>query len=80
MDAEKVKAALQKATEDKSNLANDDGTSTAGHKKRVYNSMQHSNHSEQVSVEDMEAYRMLKVQKEDPMAGLLNSEELLEYK
>ena len=79
MDAEKVKAALQKATEDKSSLTNEDGTSS-GHKKRGYNSMQHSNHSEQVSVEDMEAYRMLKVQKEDPMAGLLNSEELLEYK
>lgn len=45
-------------------------------KKRTYNSMQ----SIDVSVEDMEAYRILKVQREDPMAALLNSEELLEYK
>jgi len=45
-------------------------------KKRGYNSMQ----SAEVSVEDMEAYRINKIQREDPMAALLNSDELLEYK
>jgi len=44
--------------------------------KRGYNSMQ----SVDVTLEDMEAYRRKKVKTEDPMANLLDSDELLEYK
>ena len=47
-----------------------------GDRKRTFNSMQ----SIDVSIEDMEAYRILKVQREDPMAALRGSEDLLEYK
>jgi hypothetical protein len=32
-----------------------------------------------MSVEDMEAYRMKKVKRDDPMAALLNADTLLEY-
>ena len=33
-----------------------------------------------VTAEDMEVYRMKKVKADDPMAALLDSEEILEYK
>jgi hypothetical protein len=43
-------------------------------KKRGYNSMT----TAEVTREEMEAYRRIKVQREDPMAKYLSSEELLE--
>lgn len=44
-------------------------------KKRSYNSMENVN----VTVEDMEAYRLTKISRDDPMANFLQSDELMEY-
>ena len=44
-------------------------------KKRSYNSMENIN----VTVEDMEAYRLTKISRDDPMANFLQSDELMEY-
>ena len=46
-----------------------------GEKKRGYNSMDKID----VTVEDMEAYRITKISREDPMANILQSDELLLY-
>ena len=48
----------------------------ADDRKRGYNSMQ----AVDVTLEDMEAYRLKKTKREDPMAHLLSSDEVLEYK
>jgi len=67
LDHAKVQAALKKVEDAK--------CAGAAGKKRGYNSMD----SIDVSVEDMEAYRMTKITRDDPMAAMLNSEELLEH-
>lgn len=72
LDDDKIKLALKRAEEQKvaaMNLAEQE------ERKRSYNSMQ----SVDVTPEDMEAYRLTKVKRDDPMAALLDSEELLEY-
>ena len=68
LDPVQVQAALERAK--KANAKSD----VLG-KKRDYSSMEPID----VSVEDMEAYRLTKVSREDPMAHILDSEELLEY-
>lgn len=68
-----MQAAINRA---KSKREADTDDIDVGDRKRTFNSMQ----SIDVSIEDMEAYRMLKVQRDDPMANLLGSDELLEYK
>lgn len=45
-------------------------------RKRSYNSMK----SVEMTVEDMEAYRLRKIKREDPMASLLSSDKVLDYK
>ena len=47
-----------------------------GDRKRSYNSMK----SVEMTVEEMEAYRLRKVKRDDPMAAFMNSETLLDYK
>jgi pre-mRNA-processing factor SLU7 len=69
----KVQEALQRM--DSSGLNGASGNAT-DNKKRSYNSMQ----SIDVTPEDMEAYRLRKAKFEDPMAKLLSSDEILEYK
>jgi len=73
LDDDKVKLALQKAGEQKAADAN---LAELEERKRSYNSMQ----SVDVTPEDMEAYRLTKVKRDDPMAAFLDSEDLLEYK
>ena len=67
IDKEKLKEALKKEEENEK----DDG------KKRKYNSMNATN---DVTEEEMEAYRLKKDRGDDPMAKLASSGELLEYK
>lgn len=52
------------------------GEEEVSERKRGFNSMK----STEVTEEDMEIYRMKRVKEDDPMAKLLDSEELLEYK
>ena len=82
LDAEKLKKAHMKAESLDAAARNSNGNNTGSsvgdgdERKRGYNSMQ----SVDVTAEDMEVYRMKKVKADDPMAALLDSEEILEYK
>jgi pre-mRNA-processing factor SLU7 len=69
LDPKKLEAARLKAVENESTVGKGDD------RKRGYNSMQ----SVEVTVEDMEVYRMKKAKGEDPMEALMESGELLEY-
>lgn len=72
LDAKKVDQAIKKYDEwEKNGQASDD---KASDRKRGYNSMS----AVDVTAEDMEAYRLKKSKREDPMA-LVSSEELLPY-
>ena len=64
LDKSKVDAAMKRAKQDEDDAG-----------KRKYNSLAEVD----VTEEDMEAYRLRKVQKSDPMAKI-GSDELLEYK
>lgn len=65
LDPQKVKDALSKSSTS--------GAVSLDDRKRTYNSMQ----AVDVTLEDMEAYRLKRGKEEDPMAALLDSEELL---
>lgn len=69
LDREKLQAALQK--EEELNK-----THTADERKRSYNSLKSSN---DVTEEEMEAYRLKKSRTDDPMMQLADSGKLLEY-
>lgn len=71
LDDQKVLDAVRREEE----WAKKDHTADADDRKRGYNSMQ----SIDVTLEDMEAYRLKRMKKEDPMAAFNDSEELLEY-
>ena len=68
-DKDKLQAALEKVDKSRAEATDD--------RKRKYNSV-----SAEVDVteEEMEAYRLRKDRGSDPMAKLVDSEELLEYK
>jgi pre-mRNA-processing factor SLU7 len=68
LDQGKLKEAIKKAEQTKQDAGDD--------RKRKYHSM---NAEVKITEEDMEAYRLQKEQKSDPMANL-GSEELLDYK
>ncbi|KAI9919911.1 hypothetical protein PsorP6_015684 [Peronosclerospora sorghi] len=67
LDAKKLEKALTKAAKEKKQPTNDD-------RKRKYNSMANSD----VNAEEMEAYKLLKSRKEDPMRNVLGNDVLLE--
>jgi pre-mRNA-processing factor SLU7 len=69
IDQEKVKEALMKQKEDNQEVGDD--------KKRKYNSMNATN---DITEEEMEAYRLKKDRGDDPMTKLASSGELLQYK
>jgi len=71
LDEDKVKKALQQV-QDRGERESQDAKDE---RKRGYNSME----AVDVCPEDMEAYRLTKQKREDPMAALLHSEELLPY-
>lgn len=73
LDEKKVQDAMKKLSK-QSKEDNSEVQGGNGGKKRVYNSMTTAD----VTLEEMEAYRRIKVQREDPMAKFLNSDELLE--
>jgi pre-mRNA-processing factor SLU7 len=75
LDDSKVKLAMKKQLEIEKNNAQSNQTEP-NEKKRAYNSMQ----AVDVSLEDMEAYRMRKVKRDDPMAQFLHSDKVLDYK
>ena len=75
LDEGKVEAALERAKKSSEGTSLDVGGDGSGGKKRGYNS---SHQSVDMTVEDMEAYRIQKMRREDPMAALLGSEDLLE--
>ena len=68
LDASKVNAALKRANEQEDTIVDD--------RKRKYHSMEAE---VEISEEDMEAYRLRKEHRSDPMANL-GSDELLDYK
>lgn len=70
LDEKKVQDAMKKLSKQKK----EENSEESGNKKRGYNSMTTAD----VTPEEMEAYRRIKVQREDPMAKYLNSDELLE--
>eukprot|EP01038_Epipyxis_sp_PR26KG_P006676 gene6676-9159_t len=70
LDEEKLAIARKKAEEN-----NNDDSDIVDDRKRQYNSIK----SLDVTVEDMEVYRLKKTKTEDPMAALLDSDVLLEY-
>lgn len=77
LDEKKVQEAIKKLTSRTAEQGEEQTSShSQGKKKRAYNSMSTAD----VTPEEMEAYRRIKVQREDPMAKFLsnNSEELLE--
>jgi hypothetical protein len=78
LDEKKVQEAIKKLTNQTAEKEEEPSSSShsQGKKKRAYNSMSTAD----VTPEEMEAYRRIKVQREDPMAKFLsnNSEELLE--
>lgn len=81
LDADKLARAMRRAEEQEAGASSSTantaaGTVTGEERKRGYNSMQ----TVDVSVEDMEVYRMKRVKGDDPMAALLDSDTLLEYK
>lgn len=81
IDTEKLKAAYEKADREKRENEADEAKKNIlngikGGKKREYNSMKNV----EVTVEDMEVYRLKRQKEEDPMAKFMDSEELLEYK
>jgi pre-mRNA-processing factor SLU7 len=77
LDAEKLAQAKRRAEEANAIQSSSSGNHASGEeRKRGYNSMQPVD----VTLEDMEVYRMKKVKADDPMAALLESDTLLEYK
>lgn len=74
LDADKLAKAQRKAEEQEALARQNAGA--GDERKRGYNSMQ----SVDVTTEDMEVYRMKKVKGDDPMAALLDSDVVLEYK
>jgi len=66
LDPQRLRDALSKS-------AASSGAAMADDRKRTYNSMQ----AVDVTLEDMEAYRLKRGKEEDPMSALLDSEELL---
>lgn len=74
LDETKVKFAVQKHAELEDARGN--SNQSVDDRKRGYNSMQ----SVDVTPEDMEAYRLKKLKRDDPMADLLLSDHILEYK
>eukprot|EP01032_Pedospumella_encystans_P012337 gene12337-14280_t len=75
IDATKLEKARRRA-EEESNGGSASTAASGEERKRGYNSMQNV----EVSVEDMEVYRMKRTKADDPMSALMDSEELLEYK
>lgn len=75
LDADKLARAQRKADEQEEH-ARQSAAATGDERKRGYNSMQ----SVDVTAEDMEVYRMKRVKQDDPMAALLDSDTVLEYK
>jgi pre-mRNA-processing factor SLU7 len=71
LDDEKVLNAVQRQDE----WAKQDHSQEADDRKRGYNSMS----TIDVTPEDMEAYRLKRLKREDPMAAFADTEELLEY-
>jgi hypothetical protein len=74
LDEKKVQEALKKLTKQTADKEDPSSSSSSSQKKRGYNSMSTAD----VTPEEMEAYRRIKVQREDPMAKFLDSDELLE--
>jgi pre-mRNA-processing factor SLU7 len=72
LDDAKVKDAMKRYDEWEKSTKEED---TADDRKRGYASM----HNVSTTAEDMEAYRLKKLKREDPMAAFAESEELLEY-
>lgn len=76
LDADKLARAQRKADEQEAQARSSAAAGTGDERKRGYNSMQ----SVDVTAEDMEVYRMKRVKGDDPMAALLDSDTVLEYK
>lgn len=76
LDPEKLAQAKRRAEETGGGAAAAGEGKDGDERKRGYNSMQ----SVDVTAEDMEVYRMKKLKAEDPMAALMESDTLLEYK
>jgi pre-mRNA-processing factor SLU7 len=77
LDKEKLEQAYRKAEQGSATGGAAAAESAGGEeRKRGYNSMQ----SVEVTTEDMEVYRMKRLKGDDPMAALMESDTLLEYK
>ena len=71
MDDNKVKEAVKRQEE----WMKRDHTTDADDRKRSYN----SSSAIDVTAEDMEAFRLKRAKRDDPMAAFADTEELLEY-
>ena len=75
LSEEKMAEALKRAEARMKREREEAAEEEEGTRKRSYNSMQ----TVEVTPEDMEAYRILKSKRQDPMAELISGDEILEY-